>query len=99
MALWYGEKGEAFAFIYRRGNLYPSIVCRGTWALHLPPRVVEVWQEVASSLNGKLQVDLEKVDGYIYGHGDAIYHLELPIEVVHSLSLKQMRSEGRRSVI
>ncbi|KAK0702555.1 hypothetical protein B0T21DRAFT_111904 [Apiosordaria backusii] len=42
-----------------------------------------------------LKVGREGVRGVIDSHGDAIYHLELPVRVVEPASLWQIRRENR----
>ncbi|KAK2047443.1 hypothetical protein LZ31DRAFT_609542 [Colletotrichum somersetense] len=93
--LWNGGKGHACAFIYRIGRDYTTIVWRGTWRLELSPRVVESWQFVASKLcDEKFQVRQEFLKGGMKWHGDAIYHLDLPCQVVDPASLWQIRREA-----
>ncbi|KAK2026914.1 hypothetical protein LX32DRAFT_665009 [Colletotrichum zoysiae] len=93
--LWNGGKEHACAFIYRVGRDYATVIWRGTWRLELSPRVVESWQLVASKLcDKKFQVRQEFVQGDMKLHGDAIYHLDLPCQVVDPASLWQIRREA-----
>lgn len=96
MAIWNGGKGEACAFIYRRDSGKPSIVWRSTWAVKLDPGVIQAWERVASKYTTyPLRVESEPVCRCIIGsHGDAIYYLGLPDEVVDPISLWQIRKEG-----
>ncbi|PON23663.1 hypothetical protein TGAM01_v207310 [Trichoderma gamsii] len=97
LVLWNGGKEHACAFIYRLdGNDDPSITWRGTWDMKMSPRVIESWQVVASTFpSGRLDVRNELIREAIGSHGDAIYHLRLPVQVVEPASLWQMRREAR----
>ncbi|GAW16753.1 hypothetical protein ANO14919_061900 [Xylariales sp. No.14919] len=94
--LWNGGKSHACAFIYRIDRDRPSVTWRGTWDLELTSPVVQSWQCAASRLRRpELQLKQEHIQEYIACHGDAIYHLELPCQVVDPASLWQIRREGR----
>ncbi|RWA09898.1 hypothetical protein EKO27_g5197 [Xylaria grammica] len=94
--LWNGGKSHACAFIYRIDRDRPSVTWRGTWNLELTSPVVQSWQCAASRLRRhELQLKQEHIQEYIACHGDAIYHLELPCQVVDPASLWQIRREGR----
>lgn len=93
--LWNGGKAHACAFIYRIDSDRTSITWRGTWHLELSPLVVMSWQKTASKLRyPKLQIKQEYIQGVIGSHGDAIYHLKLPCQVIDPASLWQIRREG-----
>lgn len=93
--LWNGGKAHACAFIYRMARDGASVTWRGTWHLELSPRVVKSWQLAASKLSfTELQVKQECIQGVIRSHGDAIYHLKLPCQVIDPASLWQIRKEG-----
>ncbi|KAI1140318.1 hypothetical protein F5Y05DRAFT_313647 [Hypoxylon sp. FL0543] len=93
--LWNGGKAQACAFIYCIDKDNASVTWRGTWNLELTPRVVDLWQLAASKLGySKLQFKQETVRGVIRSHGDAIYHLKLPCQVIQTASLWQIRREG-----
>lgn len=93
--LWNGGNAHACAFIYRIDREDASAIWRGTWHLELSPLVVKSWQLAASKLPfHKLQIRQELVQGVIRSHGDAIYHLELPCQVIDPASLWQVRREG-----
>ncbi|KAI8956176.1 hypothetical protein F4801DRAFT_525706 [Xylaria longipes] len=96
--LWNGGKAHACAFIYRVGRDSASVTWRGTWRLELSPLVVKSWQLVASKLPcsefSELQMKQEYIQGPIKSHGDAIYQLELPCQVIDPASLWQIRREG-----
>ncbi|OTB19131.1 hypothetical protein K445DRAFT_53901 [Daldinia sp. EC12] len=94
--LWNGGRAHACAFIYRLDRGYASITWRGTWNLALSPRVIESWQLVASKELPfrRFQLKNEHIQEAIRSHGDAIYHLELPCEVVDPASLWQIRKEA-----
>jgi hypothetical protein len=96
--LWNGGKTHACAFIYRIDRDGASITWRGTWHLELSPLVVKSWWLAASKLPcsefSELQIKQEYVRGVIKSHGDAIYHLELPCQVIDPASLWQIRREA-----
>ena len=93
--LWNGGKAHACAFIYRVDRDSASVTWRGTWHLELSPLVVKSWQLAASKLRfPELGIKYECVGGVIKSHGDAIYHLQLPCQVVDPASLWQIRREG-----
>ena len=96
LVLWNGGKAHACAFIYRINRDSASITWRGTWHLELSPRVVKSWQLAALKRNfSELQVKQEYIRGVIIkSHGDAIYHLDLPCQVIDPASLWQIRREG-----
>ncbi|KAF3061045.1 hypothetical protein GL218_02990 [Daldinia childiae] len=95
--LWNGGKAHACAFIYRIDRDSASVTWRGTWHLELSPLVVKSWQLTVSKLSFRdLQLELKQecIQGVINSHGDAIYHLELPCQVIDPVSLWQIRREG-----
>ncbi|KAF4999075.1 hypothetical protein FDECE_11634 [Fusarium decemcellulare] len=93
--LWNGAKGNACAFIYQNGGEYPEITWRGTWNLELSLGIVEVWQRLTSDIHSRqIRVKKELIWDDIKSHGDAIHHLNLPVQVVHPASLWQIRREG-----
>ncbi|KAI1411399.1 hypothetical protein F5Y13DRAFT_200974 [Hypoxylon sp. FL1857] len=98
LVLWNGGKGHACAFIYRVDRDSASITWRGTWHLELSPLVVKSWQIAFSKLpcseHSELQVRQQHVRGVIKSHGDAIYRLELPCQVIEPASLWQIRREA-----
>ncbi|KAI0454389.1 hypothetical protein F5B21DRAFT_514677 [Xylaria acuta] len=81
--LWNGGKARACAFTYRIDRDGASVTWRGTWHLELSPLVVKSWQLAAS-----------KLPWVIKPHGDAIYRLDLPCQVIDPTSLWQTRREG-----
>ncbi|KAI1492990.1 hypothetical protein F5X96DRAFT_623834 [Biscogniauxia mediterranea] len=95
MILWNGKRGEACAVIYhkKRGSGQATLTWRGTWDLELTHDVVESWKKVASD-SYRLWIKNERVQGVINSHGDAIYHLRLPVGVIDPVSLWQIRQEG-----
>lgn len=91
--IWNGGKAHACAFIYRTDGNSASVTWRGTWHMDLSASVIKSWQLVASKLRCKLQITQECIRGVINSHGDAIYHLELPCQVIDPRSLWQIRRE------
>ncbi|KAJ3544786.1 hypothetical protein NM208_g2867 [Fusarium decemcellulare] len=93
--LWNGGKGHACAFIYRNDGDTASITWRGTWRLELNSREVESWQLTASKPRFlELELKQEHIREIIRSHGDAIYHLKLPCQVIDPASLWQIRREA-----
>lgn len=100
LVIWYGMKGSACAFISRVNGEGAHLTWRSTWEMELSSRVVEVWQRVTSQRHSRaLRVDNQEIHGLIQSHGDAIYHLDLPYQVVSPVSLPQIRREGRFGVV
>ncbi|KAL7937247.1 hypothetical protein V8C35DRAFT_277736 [Trichoderma chlorosporum] len=96
--LWNGGNGHACAFIYRIDGDYGSLTWRGTWLLELSRRVVKAWQITDSKLHpsrSELCIKQEKIQAMIKSHGDAIYYLKLPCQVIDPASLWQIRREAR----
>ncbi|KAK8136952.1 hypothetical protein PG984_004892 [Apiospora sp. TS-2023a] len=96
--LWNGGKGHAFAFVYSVDRGSASVTWRGTWHFNLSPRVVKSWQLAASGLPrshcSELEVKHEDIHGVVTSHGDAIYRLKLPCQVIDPASLWQIRREA-----
>ncbi|KAK2018809.1 hypothetical protein LZ32DRAFT_289689 [Colletotrichum eremochloae] len=68
---------------------------RETWRLEWSPGVVKAWQLAASKLSShRFEIRQEYVQGDIRSHGDAIYHLELPCQVIDPASVWQIRREA-----
>lgn len=97
LVLWNGGKDHACAFIYcLERNDYPSITWRGTWSLEMGPCIIESWQNVASTFPScRLDIRKEHIGETLRSHGDAIYYLRLPLQVVDPASLWQIRREAR----
>ncbi|OAL48465.1 hypothetical protein IQ07DRAFT_571171 [Pyrenochaeta sp. DS3sAY3a] len=96
MVLWNSEPGQACAVIYQRhdASSMATLTWRGTWNLELSDNVIESWRKVAPS---PCYLRLEKEvlrDVDIWSHGDTVHHLRLPVGVVDSASLCQIRQEG-----
>ncbi|KAK0714708.1 hypothetical protein B0H67DRAFT_536609 [Lasiosphaeris hirsuta] len=96
LVLWDGRKDNACAFVYRTGGDHASVTWLGTWNMDLSPRVVEAWRRVAFDGHSRhtLRTDNQEVRGVINSHGDAIYRLKLPCQVVSPTSLWQIREEN-----
>jgi hypothetical protein len=95
LVLWRGYKGKASAFIYTRREHCADIIWRGTWELVIGKDVVEAWNDVAKFHSVDLKVRHERITQVIASHGDAIYHLDLPCQVIEPTSLWQIRMENR----
>ena len=98
MELWNGRAGFAGVFQYQLFESDPTakITWRGTWDVPLEPRVLKVWQAVASErVTCKLQVVTEILDANVVvtSYGDAIRHLRLLNTVVHPVSLWPIQKE------
>ncbi|KAH6838652.1 hypothetical protein B0I37DRAFT_242410 [Chaetomium sp. MPI-CAGE-AT-0009] len=95
LVIWDGREGNACALIYHTDQNYAYLTWRGTWEMDISPRVVEVWERVASeSRSCPLRVTKQELQGVIGSHGDAIYRLALPCQVVDLESLCQIQGEG-----
>ncbi|KAF4494244.1 hypothetical protein FAGAP_9642 [Fusarium agapanthi] len=82
-----------------------TLTWRGTRDFDFSEEVVETWQKVVCTCNfhpgyvgqcdsHQLLCKIERVEGEIISHGDAIHHLRLPDGVIDPTSLRQIRQEG-----
>ncbi|KAF4982355.1 hypothetical protein FZEAL_2007 [Fusarium zealandicum] len=98
MELWYARGDQAFLFrcsVSQYG--FMEIFCKGTWDLTMRPDVVAAWAGVSLRRTGSdLQVrEPEHLDpSLVKSHGDAIHRLGLTVQVVHPISLRQIRCEN-----
>lgn len=102
MALWYGARGEACAFVYKIKAGTASITTRGTWDMDLNhyPGVITAWNKVGfKALHRDIHVFQDLIQERIESHGDAIHHLRLPCTVIDPVSLWQIRREAARGRI
>ncbi|RSL58746.1 hypothetical protein CEP54_007649 [Fusarium duplospermum] len=100
LVIWDGIKGNACAFIFHVNGEGAQITWRSTWEMELSSRVVKAWEGVTSQRHLRaLRVDNQEIHELIESHGDAIYHLDLPCQVVSPASLGQIRREGRFGVV
>lgn len=109
MEIWNGGRGHACAFSCNVRKLGLTISWKGTWKLNLDPEVVQAWMEVnwtrEEVVNGmrknkrsfEVKVDPILDASEIRSHGDAIRALQLTAEVVHPVSLNQIRREAHYS--
>ncbi|EEU45716.1 uncharacterized protein NECHADRAFT_40743 [Fusarium vanettenii 77-13-4] len=99
MELWYGRRGEACLLRFSRSHDGIFKIFRaGTWELPLPPDVMEAWNRLSELRGGKelMASDPERIDReLIRSHGDAIHHLGLVSDVLHPVSLRQIRREAQ----
>ncbi|KAF5614933.1 uncharacterized protein FTJAE_13543 [Fusarium tjaetaba] len=98
MVLWNGGTGEACGFIYTRTKHYAHITWRGTWDLEVSRQVLEAWEDVAKLHSVELRVRHECLKETIRSHGDAIFHLNLPCQVIEPTSLWQIRMEDAQGL-
>ncbi|KAF5608090.1 uncharacterized protein FSUBG_4914 [Fusarium subglutinans] len=98
MVLWNGGTGRACAFMYTRTEHYAHITWRGTWDLEISRQVLEAWEDVAKLHSVKLKVRHERLHETIRSHGDAIFHLNLPCQVIEPTSLWQIRMEDAQGL-
>ncbi|KAH7164695.1 hypothetical protein DER46DRAFT_661823 [Fusarium sp. MPI-SDFR-AT-0072] len=93
------EKGD------RKEHGSATLTWRGTRDFDFSKEVVETWQKVVCTCNShrgyvgqcdshQLLCRIERVEGEIISHGDAIHHLRLPDGVIDPTSLRQIRKEG-----
>ncbi|KAF6829772.1 hypothetical protein CPLU01_07730 [Colletotrichum plurivorum] len=109
MQIWNGGRGHAYAFSCEVRELGLTISWKGTWKLNLNLEVVQAWMEVNKTreevVNGERKNNRHfevkehpTLDANeIRSHGDAIRALQLTAEVVHPVSLKQIRREAHYS--
>lgn len=103
LVIWnWAAEGHACAFIFRTGIGGATISWRGTWNMHMCPRVLGMWEQTAEvlspcGLRGVTQDDLLNTED-IQSIGDAIHHLDLPCRVIEPASLWQIRREARLRV-
>jgi hypothetical protein len=98
MVLWNGGTGRACAFIYTRAEHYAHITWRGTWDLEISRQVLEAWEDVAKLHSLELRITHERLQETIRSHGDAIFHLNLPCQVIEPTSLWQIRMEDAQGL-
>ncbi|KAF5705620.1 hypothetical protein FMUND_12060 [Fusarium mundagurra] len=98
MALWSGGAGKACAFMYTRTKHYAHITWRGTWDLEISRQVLEAWEDVAKLHSLELRITHEQLRETIRSHGDAIFHLNLPCQVIEPTSLWQIRMEDAQGL-
>ncbi|RKL41384.1 hypothetical protein BFJ72_g5811 [Fusarium proliferatum] len=98
MVLWNGGTGRACAFIYTRAKHYAHITWRGTWDLEISQQVLQAWEYVAKLHSVELRAKHERLRETIRSHGDAIFHLNLPCQVIEPTSLWQIRMEDAQGL-
>ncbi|KAF4440143.1 hypothetical protein FACUT_3666 [Fusarium acutatum] len=98
MVLWNGGTGRACAFMYTRTKHYAHITWRGTRDLEISRQVLEVWEDVAKLHSLELRISHERLRETIRSHGDAIFHLNLPCQVIEPTSLWQIRVEDAQGL-
>ncbi|KAF5969052.1 hypothetical protein FCOIX_11078 [Fusarium coicis] len=98
MVLWNGETGRACAFMYTRVKHYAHITWRGAWDLEISRQVLEAWEDVAKLHSLELRITHERLQETIRSHGDAIFHLNLPCQVIEPTSLWQIRMEDAQGL-
>lgn len=98
MVLWNGGAGRACAFIYTRAKHYAHITWRGTWDLEISQQVLQAWEDVAKLHSVELRAKHERLRETIRSHGDAIFHLNLPCQVIEPTSLWQIRMEDAQGL-
>lgn len=98
MEIWNGGKGHASAFSYHDVDALFMISWKGTWRLRLEDAVVEAWEQVNKMKHTSHAFVIKRHPllnaSEIRSHGDAIHALQLTTEVVHPVSLKQIRREA-----
>ncbi|KAG5784687.1 hypothetical protein H9Q73_001669 [Fusarium xylarioides] len=98
MVLWNGGTGRACAFMYTRTEHYAHITWRGTWDLEISRQVLEAWEDVAKLHSVELRITHERLRETIRSHGDALFHLNLPCQVIEPTSLWQIRMEDAQGL-
>ncbi|KAG5763744.1 hypothetical protein H9Q72_008176 [Fusarium xylarioides] len=98
MVIWSGGTGRACAFMYTRMEHYAHITWRGTWDLEISQQVLEAWEDVAKLHSVELRITHERLQETIRSHGDALFHLNLPCQVIEPTSLWQIRMEDAQGL-
>ncbi|KAB5576396.1 hypothetical protein GE09DRAFT_1095565 [Coniochaeta sp. 2T2.1] len=94
MVLWNGGWDNACAFIYQTNGRGPRITWLSNWPSVISSPVEKVWRQVALQNSPVfMRIDYKPVYEPVWNHGDAIYHLKLPVQVVDPRSLWQIRRE------
>ncbi|WDK09169.1 hypothetical protein CGRA01v4_00447 [Colletotrichum graminicola] len=95
LVMWNSYKGEAFKFFYHVKSNSTRIGWRGTWDLKLGSDTIRNWQMVADKYTRyNLEVISEPlISTVVNSRAYAIELLDLPAEVVHPVSLLQIRGE------
>jgi hypothetical protein len=96
MELWNGRRGLACVFRYEVTDFSATISWYGTWAIYLHPVVIRIWTVTAYYYNRHtLQMFLGLIPRHdAKSHGDAIRLLKLKEQIVHPVSLQQIRMEA-----
>ncbi|KAF5491598.1 hypothetical protein CGCS363_v010983 [Colletotrichum siamense] len=95
LELWNAEKSHAFAFTCRITPSAVEILYRATWEFKLAGSVEKLWEDLAQERNQGHKVCVQR--GQLINasewksHGDAIHALNLTADVVHPVSLMQIR--------
>ncbi|KAF6805375.1 hypothetical protein CMUS01_14626 [Colletotrichum musicola] len=109
MQIWNGGRGHAYAFSCEVRELGLTISWKGTWKLNLNLEVVQAWMDVNKTREEVVDGERKNKRNFevkehptlnaneIRSHGDAIRALQLTAEVVHPVSLKQIRREAHYS--
>ena len=98
MQLWNGRKGIACVFSYHASKDYwpARISWRSNWDLPLDPQMCKAWELVAgmrASCGFLVNKELLDVDLAISSHGDAVSCLGFLNQVLHPVSLWQIKAE------
>ncbi|KAL3305099.1 hypothetical protein RB213_003885 [Colletotrichum asianum] len=95
LELWNAEKSHAFAFTCRITPSAVEILYRATWEFKLAGSVENLWEDFAQERNQGHKVCVQR--GQLINasewksHGDAIHALNLTADVIHPVSLMQIR--------
>ncbi|KPM38243.1 hypothetical protein AK830_g8303 [Neonectria ditissima] len=99
MNVWNGTRGNACTFRYEVTDGLATVGWHGTWDLALESRVIDVWEKVARRHTGRsLTVRRSRLldQSSITSHAIAIQELGLSNDVIHPVSLKQIKKETER---
>lgn len=97
MEIWSGGRWHASVFRYHATDDFTTVTWHSVWNLRLESRVIETWKAAALEYSRhELCVEVYRMpSGNIQSYGDAIDHLKLKQQVLHPVSLHQIRMEGR----
>ncbi|EEY17718.1 conserved hypothetical protein [Verticillium alfalfae VaMs.102] len=97
--IWNGKEGLVMLFRYRtaRDGQSVAVTLRGTSEVILGPTVAQAWEAVAlQHRHGRVKIESDSIDGRIIkSHGDALCHLKLSMQVIRSVSLRQIVKEDQ----
>ncbi|KAK2765372.1 hypothetical protein FQN54_008218 [Arachnomyces sp. PD_36] len=100
MEIWTGGRQHATVFRYHAMKGSVALTWHSVWDLEFESRVIKIWENVAcESAYGHHELRVEKhliAPERIQSHADAIDNLVLRKQVLHPVSLNQIRIEAKK---